>query len=259
MNTIINNEIIDWDIVEESEFILSEEDKNIEQKNLTKQDKYEHETNPDNVEELVTCIDIEESYIVEKEEQEPEQEQEQEPEQEQEQEQEPEQEPEQEQESIKKITNNANGDVVITFNKQACNLRHRNIKKRKRKKKRKQKRKQKSKKQFRKQRGKEIFMIIKMDQWASVHPESLDSETEMEEVRKLLNFIWSEMHSSEKYAYFKYLEIDEKYKKAKTNNVCKNVLNFFDNIVNNIGNFFDNLLICLEDNNEKNYYNPKKI
>ena len=94
--TSISNETIDWDIIDVTEFVqikenyinldgktedylqikdnhLSEEDKNIEQKiftewkNLIKQNKCESETNPDNVEELVSYTDSEESYIVEKE------------------------------------------------------------------------------------------------------------------------------------------------------------------------------------------------
>ena len=41
------------------------------------------------------------------------------------------------------------------------------------------------------------------------------------------------MHQSEKYAYFKYPSIDEKYKTAKTNNIFKKIFNFFDNIIVN--------------------------
>mgnify|MGYP003724773365 CR=1 FL=1 len=58
---------------EKEDNLLSEEDKNIEQKivtewkNFIKQNKCDSETNPDNVEELVSYTDSEESYIVEKE------------------------------------------------------------------------------------------------------------------------------------------------------------------------------------------------
>ena len=93
-------------------------------------------------------------------------------------------------------------------------------------------------------------MMIKIDQWAAVHPESLDSEIEMINVRKLFEFIWSEMHESEKYAYFKYQEIDEKYKNAQTNNIFKKILKFFDNILDNLGLFFENLM-CLHDDDGK--------
>jgi hypothetical protein len=251
----------------EEDNLLSEEDKNIEQKiftewkNLIKQNKCDSETNPDNVEELVSYTDSEESYIVEK----------------------------VNHENlnnviiiedddsiqdntetriietdtaelikndklsqklsnvveiniandtspIKNVSNCANGDVVITFNENTSKLRKRKSKKRKNK--------------YRRQRGKEIFMIIKIDQWASVHPESLDSEIEMINVRKLFEFIWAEMHPSERYAYFKYEQIDEKYKIAKTNGVFKSILNFFDNMMENVMDFFEDM-ICFQDKDEK--------
>jgi hypothetical protein len=280
MNITTNNEIIDWDVIDVSEFVqikenyinldgktednlLSEGDKNIEQtiftewKNLTKQNKCVSETNPDNVEELVTYTDSEASYIVEKEE------------------------PknlndviitevddiiEELEENdttkliendkldhertnvidntsqIKNVTNHANGDVVITFNE---NTSKSPIRKRKTR-----KNKNKLKLKLRKQKGKEIFMMIKIDQWAAVHPESLDSEIEMINVRKLFEFIWAEMHQTEKYAYFKYPLIDEKYKTAKTNNIFKKICNFFDNMMESVGFFMENLM-CFHDEDEK--------
>ena len=259
MNITTNNEIIDWDVIDVSEFVqikenyinldgktednlLSEGDKNIEQtiftewKNLTKQNKSVSGTNPDNVEELVTYTDSEVSYIVEKEE------------------------PknlndviitevddiiveleennttklikndklDHEQTNvtdntsqIKNVTNHANGDVVITFNENTSKSPIRKRKKRKKGKKR-------------EKRGKEIFMMIKIDQWGAVHPESLNSEIEMINVRKLFELIWAEMHQTEKYAYFKYPLIDEKYKTAKTNSIYKKIWNFFDNMMSGV-------------------------
>lgn len=287
MNITTNNEIIDWDIIDESEFVkikenyinlegktednlLSEEDKNIEQtiftewKNLAKQNKCESVSNPDNVEELVTYTDSEESYIVEKEEQknlnnviitkdddiirELE-----------------------ENDTtkliendklyherknvidntsqIKHVTNCENGDVMITFNENTSKL---PIRKRKIRKKRKKRKKN------RRQTGKEIFMMIKMDQWAAVHPESLDSEIEMINVRKLFEFIWAEMHQTEKYAYFKYPLIDEKYKTAKTNSIFKKICNFFDNMMESVGFFMENLM-CFHDEDEKRALQSKEI
>ena len=285
MTTTINNEIIDWDVIDVSEFVkikenyinlegktednlLSEEDKNIEQtiftewKNLAKQNKCESVSNPDNVEELVTYTDSEESYIVEKEE------------------------PKNlnnviitkdddiireleendttkliennelyhEQTNItdntsqiKHVTNCENGDVLITFNEDTSKLKNRINKRNIRK----------NKKKNRRQRGKEIFMMIKIDQWAAVHPESLDSEIEMINVHKLFEFIWAEMHQSEKYAYFKYPSIDEKYKTAKTNNIFKKIFNFFDNIMDNVGLFFENLM-CFHDEDEKKALQSKE-
>jgi hypothetical protein len=285
MNTTISNEIIDWDVIDVAEFIqikenyinlegktedniLSEEDKNIEQKiftewkNFTKQNKHESETNPDDVEELVSYTDSEESYIVEKEE------------------------PKnlnnviimEDDDSIqdnieteidttklientelgniqtnitdnasqiKNVTNCPNGDVIISFNENTCKTRNKKEKTRK------------NKKKLRRQRGKEIFMMIKIDQWAAVHPESLDSEIEMINVHKLFEFIWAEMHQSEKYAYFKYPLIDEKYKTAKTNNIFKSILNFFDKMMNNIEHFFENVM-CLTDDDEKRIQQSKE-
>lgn len=287
MNITTNNEIIDWDIIDESEFVkikenyinlegktednlLSEEDKNIEQtiftewKNLAKQNKCESVSNPDNVEELVTYTDSEESYIVEKEE------------------------PKnlnnviitkdddiirelEENDTtkliendkldherknvidntsqIKHVTNCENGDVMITFNENTSKL---PIRKRKIRKKRKKRKKN------RRQTGKEIFMMIKIDQWAAVHPESLDSEIEMINVRKLFEFIWAEMHQTEKYAYFKYPLIDEKYKTAKTNSIFKKICNFFDNMMESVGFFMENLM-CFHDEDEKRALQSKEI
>ena len=275
MNITTNNEIIDWDVIDVSEFVqikenyinldgktednlLSEGDKNIEQtiftewKNLTKQNKSVSGTNPDNVEELVTYTDSEVSYIVEKEE------------------------PknlndviitevddiiveleennttklikndklDHEQTNvtdntsqIKNVTNHANGDVVITFNENTSKSPIRKRKKRKKGKKR-------------EKRGKEIFMMIKIDQWGAVHPESLNSEIEMINVRKLFELIWAEMHQTEKYAYFKYPLIDEKYKTAKTNSIYKKIWNFFDNMMDSVGFFIENLM-CFHDEDEK--------
>jgi len=287
MNTTIETEIMDWDVVDKLEFVeikenyidleekkedknidLEEkkEDKNIEEeknitqkiftewKDLTKQNKCKSVKNPDNVVELVTSTDSELSYIVEKEE------------------------PKNlndiiitevdniikelkendelcgkqtnitdDTSQIKTVTNRANGDVVITFNEDTSKLKNRINKRNIRK----------NKKKNRRQRGKEIFMMIKIDQWAAVHPESLDSEIEMINVRKLFEFIWEEMHESEKYAYFKYRSIDEKYKTAKTNNLFKKIYNFFDNIIDNIGFFFENL-ICLHDEDEKRALQSKQ-
>jgi len=247
---------------EKEDNLLSEEDKNIEQKivtewkNFIKQNKCDSETNPDNVEELVSYTDSEESYIVEKES------------------------PKNlnnviiiedddsiqdntetdtaeliendklsqklpnvieinianDTSPIKNVSNCANGDVVITFNENTSKLR--------------KKKSKKNKKKYRRQRGKEIFMIIKIDQWASVHPESLDSEIEMINVRKLFEFIWAEMHPSERYAYFKYEQIDEKYKIAKTNGVFKSILNFFDNMMENVMDFFEDMM-CFQDKEAK--------
>ena len=247
---------------EKEDNLLSEEDKNIEQKivtewkNFIKQNKCDSETNPDNVEELVSYTDSEESYIVEKES------------------------PKNlnnviiiedddsiqdntetdtaeliendklsqklpnvieinianDTSPIKNVSNCANGDVVITFNENTSKLR--------------KKKSKKNKKKYRRQRGKEIFMIIKIDQWASVHPESLDSEIEMINVRKLFEFIWAEMHPSERYAYFKYGRIDEKYKTAKVNGVIKSILDFFDNMMENVMDFFEDM-ICFQDKDAK--------
>ena len=290
--TSISNETIDWDIIDVTEFVqikenyinldgktedylqikdnhLSEEDKNIEQKiftewkNLIKQNKCESETNPDNVEELVSYTDSEESYIVEKES------------------------PKNlnnviiiedddsiqdntetriietdtaelikndklsqveintinDTSPIRNVSNCKNGDVIITFNENTSKLRKKKSKKRRNKQKI--------------QRGKEIFMIIKIDQWATVHPESLDSEIEMINVHKLFEFIWAEMHPSERYAYFKYGRIDEKYKTAKVNGVIKSILNFFDNMMENVIDFFEDMM-CFQDKDEKIIQQAKK-
>jgi hypothetical protein len=290
--TSISNETIDWDIIDVTEFVqikenyinldgktedylqikdnhLSEEDKNIEQKiftewkNLIKQNKCEYETNPDNVEELVSYTDSEESYIVEKEE------------------------PKnlnniiiiEDDDSIqdntetriietdtaelikndklsqveinttnntspiRNVSNCENGDVVITFNENTSKIRKRKSKRRRNK--------------HRIQKGKEIFMIIKIDQWAAVHPESLDSEIEMINVHKLFEFIWAEMHPSERYAYFKYEQIDEKYKIAKTNGVFKSILNFFDNMMENVMDFFEEMM-CFQDKDKEKQQQAKE-
>lgn len=284
--TSISNETIDWDIIDVSEFVqikenyinldgktednlLSEEDKNIEQKifiewkNLIKQNKCDSETNPDNVEELVSYTDSEESYIVEK------------------------INPEnlnniiiiEDDDSIqdntetriietdtaelikndklsqveinttnntspiRNVSNCKNGDVIITFNENTSNIRKRKSKRRRNKQKI--------------QRGKEIFMIIKIDQWATVHPESLDSEIEMINVHKLFEFIWAEMHPSERYAYFKYGRIDEKYKTAKVNGVIKSILNFFDNMMENVMDFFEEM-ICFQDKDKEKQQQAKE-
>jgi len=100
-------------------------------------------------------------------------------------------------------------------------------------------------------------MIIKIDQWATVHPESLDSEIEMINVHKLFEFIWAEMHPSERYAYFKYGRIDEKYKTAKVNGVIKSILNFFDNMMENVIDFFEDMM-CFQDKDEKIIQQAKK-
>lgn len=284
--TSISNETIDWDIIDVSEFVqikenyinldgktednlLSEEDKNIEQKifiewkNLIKQNKCDSETNPDNVEELVSYTDSEESYIVEK------------------------INPEnlnniiiiEDDDSIqdntetriietdtaelikndklsqveinttnntspiRNVSNCENGDVVITFNENTSKIRKRKSKRRRNK--------------HRIQKGKEIFMIIKIDQWAAVHPESLDSEIEMINVHKLFEFIWAEMHPSERYAYFKYGRIDEKYKTAKVNGVIKSILNFFDNMMENVMDFFEEM-ICFQDKDKNQQQQAKE-
>lgn len=284
--TSISNETIDWDIIDVSEFVqikenyinldgktednlLSEEDKNIEQKifiewkNLIKQNKCDSETNPDNVEELVSYTDSEESYIVEK------------------------INPEnlnniiiiEDDDSIqdntetriietdtaelikndklsqveinttnntspiRNVSNCENGDVVITFNENTSKIRKRKSKRRRNK--------------HRIQKGKEIFMIIKIDQWAAVHPESLDSEIEMINVHKLFEFIWAEMHPSERYAYFKYGRIDEKYKTAKVNGVIKSILNFFDNMMENVMDFFEEM-ICFQDKDKEKQQQAKE-
>lgn len=284
--TSISNETIDWDIIDVSEFVqikenyinldgktednlLSEEDKNIEQKifiewkNLIKQNKCDSETNPDNVEELVSYTDSEESYIVEK------------------------INPEnlnniiiiEDDDSIqdntetriietdtaelikndklsqveinttnntspiRNVSNCENGDVVITFNENTSKIRKRKSKRRRNK--------------HRIQKGKEIFMIIKIDQWAAVHPESLDSEIEMINVHKLFEFIWAEMHPSERYAYFKYGRIDEKYKTAKVNGVIKSILNFFDNMMENVMDFFEEMM-CFQDKDKEKQQQAKE-
>jgi hypothetical protein len=284
--TSISNETIDWDIIDVTEFVqikenyinldgktedylLSEENKNIEQKifiewkNLIKQNKCDSETNPDNVEELVSYTDSEESYIVEK------------------------INPENlnniiiieyddsiqdntetriietdtaelikndklsqveinttnNTSPIRNVSNCENGDVVITFNENTSKIRKRKSKRRRNK--------------HRIQKGKEIFMIIKIDQWAAVHPESLDSEIEMINVHKLFEFIWAEMHPSERYAYFKYGRIDEKYKTAKVNGVIKSILNFFDNMMENVMDFFEEMM-CFQDKDKEKQQQAKE-
>jgi len=96
-------------------------------------------------------------------------------------------------------------------------------------------------------KGKEIFMMIKMDQWSQVHPEDLKNETERKNLQKLFEFIWNEMQSSEKYAYVKYNAIDNKYRTAIENSILNTIGNWICNMWSNIENFFDDL-ICKREN-----------
>ena len=96
-------------------------------------------------------------------------------------------------------------------------------------------------------KGKEIFMMIKMDEWYEVHPEDLTNDIERKNVQKLFEFIWNEMQSSEKYAYVKYNAIDNKYRTAIENSILNTIGNWICNMWSNIENFFDDL-ICKREN-----------
>jgi len=95
--------------------------------------------------------------------------------------------------------------------------------------------------------GKNIFMMIKMDQWGQVHPEDLTNDIERKNVQKLFDFIWNEMQSSEKYAYVKYNTIDDKYYTAIENSILNTIGDWICNMWSNIENFFDGL-ICKREN-----------
>ena len=157
-----------------------------------------------------------------------------------------------------------NGDVIInikdTEEETIEEVNDTNEKKRKRKyniNKKKKKRK-KNPKLFKlyspcqRKQGKDVFMMIKMDQWCQVHPECLYEEAELNNIKTIFEFIWEEMHPSEKYAYMQYSTIDEKFQTAVENNIIFYISNSFWGFWQEISTFFKELICTREKFNKLN-------
>lgn len=185
-------------------------------------------------------------------------------EQEQKEEKKEEQKEDQEEENDNEIRNN--GDIVINIKDtdeettEKENDENINDKKRKRKYNidKNNKKRKKNPKPFKlyspcqRKQGKDVFMMIKMDQWSQVHPECLQNDTELNNIKTIFEFIWEEMHPSEKYAYMQYSTIDEKYQIAVENNIIFYISNSFWGFWQEISTFFKELICTREKFNKLN-------
>ena len=155
-----------------------------------------------------------------------------------------------EQEPITNIQTYNNGDVILTIKDDVKE----NIRKRKRKrynqivikKRKKNPKKFKHYSCYERKGGKEIFMIIKMDQWGQVNPECLEDENEMKNIRKIFEYIWDEMYPSERYAYMQYSKIDEKYQIAIENSFLYYISSSFWGVWNEVSQFFNDIICSRE-------------
>ena len=152
---------------------------------------------------------------------------------------------------------NDNNDVILIIRDEITDA-HINKRKIKHKNTQKKKKRKKNPKQFKhysscnRKKGKDIFMMIKMDQWSQVHPDILDNEKEIRDMRQIFKYIWNEMDITEKYAYMQYSKIDEKYQIAFENSVLNSISSTLWEFWNDISTFFTELVCTREKSNKLN-------
>ena len=163
-------------------------------------------------------------------------------------------EPETDNEKISQAETNDNNDVILIIHDEITDkhiykrkIKHKNTQKKKKRK--------KNPKQFKhysscnRKKGKDIFMMIKMDQWSQVHPDSLYNEKEMINIRQIFEYIWNEMDLTEKYSYMQYSKIDEKYQIAFENSILNSISSTLWEFWNDISIFFTELVCTREKSN----------